>query len=69
MAFVNELISGLDGKTRAAVVRIVEKAGKITRVRRPLQKLYPIELQSEKSNDICGRSQAREHLKHLTVIN
>ena len=51
MALVDELIRGKDGKTRTAVVRIMDKAGKITRLRRPLQKLYPIELQSEKLNE------------------
>ena len=40
MALVDELIRGKDGKTRAAVVRIMDKAGKITRLRRPLQKNY-----------------------------
>ncbi|XP_028397220.1 uncharacterized protein LOC114521030 [Dendronephthya gigantea] len=47
MALVDELIQGKDGKSRAAVVRMIGKDGKVTRLRLPLQKLYPIELQSE----------------------
>ena len=47
MALVDEVIKGKDGKSRAAIIRIMDKAGKITRLKRPVQKLFPIELKTE----------------------
>lgn len=51
IALVDELIKGRDGEVRAAVVRKMDKAGKIARFRRPLQSLYPIELQAKKADE------------------
>ncbi len=51
MALVDEVIKGKDGKSRAAIIRIMHKAGKITRLKRPVQKPFPIELKTEKPKE------------------
>ena len=51
MALVDEVIKGKDGKSRAAIIRIMDKTGKITRLKRPVQKLFPIELKTEKPKE------------------
>ena len=43
MGVVHELIKGVDKKTRGAVVRIADK-GKSSYLRRPLQRLFPLEI-------------------------
>ena len=47
MALVDEVIKGKDGKSRAAIIRIMDKASMITRLKRPVQKLFPVELKTE----------------------
>ena len=44
IAVIESLIKGRDGNVRAAIVRMVNKAGKITTTRRAVQRLYPIEV-------------------------
>ena len=51
VALVDEVIKGKDGKSRAAVIRIMDKASKITRLKRPVQKPFPIELKTEMPKD------------------
>jgi hypothetical protein len=42
---IKELVnSTADGKSRGAVVRVMSKKGKVTTLRRPLQLLYPMEI-------------------------
>ena len=42
---IEKLIEGKDGAIRGAVVRkLTDKGGKCTEIRRPIQKLYPVEL-------------------------
>lgn len=41
---VTHLVRGKDGKVRGAKVRVAERGKKPTTIRRPLQKLYPIEI-------------------------
>lgn len=43
MGVVHELIKGVDKETRGAVVRIADK-GKSSYLRRPLQRLFPLEI-------------------------
>ena len=43
MAVIENLIPGKDNKVRGAQVRVITK-GKAVRLRRPVQKLYPIEI-------------------------
>ena len=46
MGVVHELIKGVDKKTRGAVMRIADK-GNISFLRRPLQRLFPLEILDE----------------------
>ena len=48
LAKIEELLAGKDKKVRAAVIRYFDKSGQLATTRRPLKKLYPIELKSEK---------------------
>ena len=54
MGVVCELIKGADKKTRGAVVRTVDKE-RVSFLRRPLQRLFPLEVQDElvKSSESC----------------
>ena len=45
---VERLLEGADGNVRAAVVKLVGKGGKTTKLRRPIQKLFPVELSEKK---------------------
>ncbi|CAB4004828.1 Hypothetical predicted protein [Paramuricea clavata] len=47
LARVHELIRSTDGKIRAAVIRIAGDSKKPTYIRRPVQKLFPLELRNE----------------------
>ena len=42
-----DLILGSDGCTRGALVQVRSKGGKCTKLRRPVQRLYPLEIQCE----------------------
>ena len=46
---IESVIPGNDGKIRAAVVKTRSKKGRITLLKRPVQKLFPLELVSERS--------------------
>ena len=46
---VEQLITSKDGKVRSAVVRIGNSKGTSTRLRRPIQKLYPLEVRHTES--------------------
>jgi hypothetical protein len=46
---IESVIPGNDGKIRAAVVKRRSKKGCITLLKRPVQKLFPLELFSERS--------------------
>lgn len=48
MAVVEELIKGRDGVVRGARVRTIAR-GKHTRITRPIQRLYPIEVRSDEN--------------------
>lgn len=48
---VKELISGADGHVRCAAVEIASRNRGPTSVKRPLQRLYPLELQDECGNE------------------
>lgn len=41
---VEALVKGSDGQVRGAVVRVKNKAGRLTKLRRPVQRLYPLEV-------------------------
>ena len=47
LARVQELITGRDGRTRGAVIKVPASNGKITTLRRPLQLLYPLEIKCQ----------------------
>lgn len=51
MAKVERLLVGKDGIVRAAVVRAIGKSGNPVQLKRPLQRLFPIELQSKKEQE------------------
>ena len=44
---VEDLLVGADDHIRGAVVRIQSKGGKSTTLRRPVQRLYPLEIQCQ----------------------
>ena len=64
IAVIEELIHGKDNKVRGANVRVVTK-GKILRLSRPLQKLYPIEVR-ESSTDVF-RNRERQGERERTL--
>jgi len=41
---VEAFVTGSDGHVRGAVVRVKTKAGRLAKLRRPLQRLYPLEV-------------------------
>lgn len=41
---VEALVTGSDGHVRGAAVRVKTKAGRLTKLRRPVQRLYPLEV-------------------------
>lgn len=57
LAVVEELIEGQDGKVRAAVIKVLNSNGKITRLRRSVKHLYPIEVNNE-NNEVNNREKA-----------
>ena len=57
LARVLELITGQDGKTRGAVVKVPSKRGGTTTLRRPLQLLYPLEI---KCMDHCDQGRVSD---------
>ena len=46
IARVESLIKGKDGHARGAVVRLGERGNKSTTLKRPTQRLFPLEVQS-----------------------
>ena len=48
---VEKLLVGRDGKVRAAELTTNEKAGKTITMRRPIQKLFPLEVNDSKTNE------------------
>jgi hypothetical protein len=56
LARVHELIRSTDGKIRAAVIRIAGDSKKPTYIRRPVQKLFPLELRNEHTQKGKGGS-------------
>ena len=49
MRRVQDLLKGNDGYARSAVVRVGEKGKKSLLLRRPVQRLYPLEVQDTKT--------------------
>ena len=45
-----DLIVGSDGCTRGALVQVRSKGGKCTKLKRPVQQLYPLEIQLVRSS-------------------
>ena len=41
---VEALVTGSDGHVRGAIVQLKTKAGRLTKLRRPIQRLYPLEV-------------------------
>ena len=50
IARVQSLVKGRDGKVRAAAIKVHDKRGNIIQMYRPLQKLFPIELESRETS-------------------
>ena len=48
---VTRLIVGRDGNVRAAEIRVCDKVGKVIEMRRPLQKLFPFEVENVQENE------------------
>ena len=60
---MEKLLTGNDGKVRAAVIRYHNKAGNLAQTRRPLKKLYPVELKSKKTEQTEFPIKFIEHAK------
>lgn len=63
MAVVESLILGKDEQVRRANVRVITK-GKIVRLSRPVQKLYPIEVSAEVP-EVTGATARAEHVTEV----
>ena len=57
VAVVERLIKGKDGVVRGAMVKMIEK-GRTKFLNRPVQRLYPLEIRSDKS-DVDGDAETR----------
>ena len=44
MGHVFKLIRGADGSVRGAELQVITRSGKVTKIKRPVQKLYPVEM-------------------------
>ena len=67
MAVVESLILGKDEQVRGANVRVITK-GKIVRLSRPVQKLYPIEVSAELP-EITGARARAERVTEARIRN
>lgn len=56
---VEALVTGSDGCVRGAVVRVKTKAGRITKLRRPVQRLYPLEVRCRNDEPELARPSRR----------
>ncbi|XP_028394521.1 uncharacterized protein LOC114518720 [Dendronephthya gigantea] len=56
---IKELVNSAegDGKSRGAVVRVISKKGRVTTLRRPLQLLYPMEINCKLARDVIQSGQ------------
>ena len=50
VGIINRLLKGNDGQIRAAIVRTITETGRISLLRRPVNRLVPIEFSSEEEN-------------------
>ncbi|XP_068723639.1 uncharacterized protein [Montipora capricornis] len=57
---VEQLIPSSDDNCRAAVVRVITKTGRPGTVKRPIQKLFPLEVQDGVTNDEQSRQERRQ---------
>jgi len=67
MGVVHELINGVDKKSRGAVVRIADK-GKISFLRRPLQRLFPLEILDEVVEESESQPEELESERNLKSV-
>ena len=51
LGIVEELMAGKDGKVPAALVKVANQRKKLSRLRRVIQHLYPIEVKREVQNE------------------
>ena len=51
LARIVYLFTGRDAEVRAAALRVCDKSGKVIEMRRPLQKLFPLEVENCNEND------------------
>jgi len=67
LARVQKLITGRDGKTRGAIVKVPAKSGGTTTLRRPVQLFYPLEIkckeQYEQRRESANQSNENEVMK------
>lgn len=46
LARIENVYTGRDERVRAVMIRVCDKAGKVIEMRRPLQKLFPLEIEN-----------------------
>ena len=66
LARVHELIRSTNGKIRAAVIRIAGESTKPTYIRRPVQKLFPLVLRNEQTQEDAKEDVDQEERQQLS---
>ena len=58
---VEQLIPGTDDNVRAAVVKVITKTGRAMTVKRPVQRLFPLEVREDVTNDEQASDERRQN--------
>ena len=58
---VEQLIPGMDDNVRAAVVKVITKTGRAMTVKRPVQRLFPLEVREDVTNDEQASDERRKN--------
>ena len=65
---VEQLIHGADDRIRAAVVTVISKSGRLVTMKRPVQKLFPLQIPVVSNNEQPPEEQIRPP-RHLAARN
>ena len=58
---VEQLIPSTDDNVRAAVVKVITKTGRAMTVKRPVQRLFPVEVREDVTNDEQTSEERRQN--------
>ena len=56
LGLVQEIMRGRDGQTRAAIVKVASRDRQHSILKRPIQLLYPLEIQCESTETSCAKT-------------